>query len=208
MFTDALRSRLGGICQLSDLQIALLASHYELLTRWNKTLSLTSVRTLEEAVERHYCESIFAACHLPENPVSVADIGSGAGFPGIPIAIVRPECSVVLIESHQRKAVFLKEACRELRNVRVMAKRAEDLAESFNWVVSRAVRCSDIAEALMRLGRNAELLTGEVGASELPGFEWRPAIRLPWGERRYLWIGSNRFSGIGTIPVSRVARFT
>ena len=190
MFAEVLRSKLAGICQLSESQIEGLTSHYELLTRWNKVLSLTSVRTLEEAVERHYCESIFAACHLPEGPVSVADVGSGAGFPGIPIAIVRHDCSVALIESHQRKAAFLKEASRGLVNVRVLAKRAEDVLETFDWVVSRAVRYSDIAGVLMRLGRSAELLTGEVQASELPGFEWRQTIRLPWGERRYLWIGN------------------
>jgi 16S rRNA (guanine527-N7)-methyltransferase len=190
MFAELLRSKLGGICQLSESQIEGLTSHYELLTRWNKVLSLTSVRTLEEAVERHYCESIFAACHLPKGPVSVADVGSGAGFPGIPIAIVRHDCSVALIESHQRKAAFLKEASRGLVNVRVLAKRAEDVLETFDWVVSRAVRYSDIAGVLMRLGRSAELLTGEVQASELPGFEWRQTIRLPWGERRYLWIGN------------------
>jgi 16S rRNA (guanine527-N7)-methyltransferase len=190
MFAEVLRSKLAGICQLSESQIEGLTSHYELLTRWNKVLSLTSVRTLEEAVERHYCESIFAACHLPKGPVSVADVGSGAGFPGIPIAIVRHDCSVALIESHQRKAAFLKEASRGLVNVRVLAKRAEDVLETFDWVVSRAVRYSDIAGVLMRLGRSAELLTGEVQASELPGFEWRQTIRLPWGERRYLWIGN------------------
>jgi 16S rRNA (guanine527-N7)-methyltransferase len=121
----------------------------------------------------------------------VGDIGSGAGFPGIPIAIIRQDCTVALIESHRRKAVFLKEASRELANVRVVAKRAEDVEEGFDWVVSRAVRYADIAGALQKLGRNAELLTGEVGAAAMDGFEWREPIRLPWGERRYLWIGRN-----------------
>ena len=190
MFAELLRARLAGICELSEAQIERLGVHYELLTRWNKVLSLTSVRTLEDAVERHYCESVFAALHLPEGAGSVADIGSGAGFPGIPIAVVRHDCSVALIESHQRKAAFLKEAARELGNVRVIAKRAEDVAERFDWVVSRAVRYSDIAGALKKLGRNAELLTGEVRAADLDGFEWREPIRLPWGERRQLWIGS------------------
>jgi 16S rRNA (guanine527-N7)-methyltransferase len=191
MFAELLRSKLAGICELSEWQIERLGVHYELLTRWNRVLSLTSVRTLEEAVERHYCESVFAACHIPEGPASVADIGSGAGFPGIPLAIVRPDCSVVPIESNQRKAAFLKEASRDLANVRVAGKRAEDMAERFDWVVSRAVRYSDIAGALKKLGRSAELLTGEVRASDLVGFEWQEPIRLPWGERRYLWIGRN-----------------
>lgn len=192
MFAELLRAKLAGICELSEAQIERLGMHYELLKRWNKVLSLTSVRTLEDAVERHYCESVFAALHLPEGAGSVADIGSGAGFPGIPIAVVRQDCSVVLIESHQRKAAFLKEATRDLGNVRVIAKRAEDVSERFDWVVSRAVRYSDIAGALKMLGRNAELLTGEVRAEDLDGFEWRGPIRLPWGERRQLWIGSRR----------------
>jgi 16S rRNA (guanine527-N7)-methyltransferase len=189
MFDELLRRKMARICELPDSQVELLRRHYELLTRWNRVLSLTSVRTLEEAVERHYCESVFAACHLPKGSSSVADIGSGAGFPGIPIAIMRPDCSVVLIESHQRKAAFLKEASRELANVQVLAKRAEDVTGSFEWVVSRAVRYSDIAATLKRLGRNAELLTGELCAADLDGFDWEEPIRLPWGERRYLWIG-------------------
>jgi 16S rRNA (guanine527-N7)-methyltransferase len=191
MFAELLRAKLVGICELSEGQIQQMNRHYELLTRWNQKLSLTSVRTLEEAVQRHYCESVFAACHLPPGPASVADIGSGAGFPGIPIAIVRPDCSVVLVESHQRKAAFLKEASRDLPNIRVLATRAEDVSEQFDWVVSRAVRYADIATPLMKLGRNAELLTGEVRAEDLVGFEWQQPIRLPWGERRFLWIGSN-----------------
>jgi 16S rRNA (guanine527-N7)-methyltransferase len=190
MFGELLRSKMAGIREISERQIERLRLHYALLTRWNRVLSLTSVRTVEEAVERHYCESVFAACYLPEG-VSVADVGSGAGFPGIPIAIMQPACSVVLIESHQRKAAFLKEASRDLGNVRVVSKRVEDVTEGFDWVVSRAVRYSDIAGSLKRLGQNAELLTGEVRAEDLGEFEWREPIRLPWGDRRYLWIGRN-----------------
>jgi 16S rRNA G527 N7-methylase RsmG len=103
--------------------------------------------------------------------------------------VMRPDCSVTLIESHQRKAAFLKEASRDLANVRVLSKRAEDVAENFDWVLSRAVRYADIAGTLKKMGRSAELLTGEVQASELIGFEWQEPIRLPWGDRRYLWIG-------------------
>lgn len=194
MFAELLRSKLGGVCELSGAQIERLQKHHELLTRWNRVLNLTSVRTLEEAVERHYCESVFAADHLPGDVASIGDVGSGAGFPGIPIAVMRPGSSVVLIESHQRKAAFLREAARDLQNVRVIAKRAEDVAESFDWVVSRALRYSDIVGALKKLGRNAELLTGEVRACDLPGFKWKEPIRLPWGERRYLWLGSGSVS--------------
>jgi 16S rRNA (guanine527-N7)-methyltransferase len=192
VFAELLRSKLAGVCELHDEQIAHLRRHYDLLLKWNRVLNLVSVRSLEEAIERHYCESVFLACHLPDEPIGVADVGSGAGFPGIPIAVVRPRASVALIESHQRKAVFLREASRDLPNVRVIAGRAENVADRFDWVVSRAVKYSEIAGTLKLLGRHAEILTGEVRAADLPGFVWQPPIRLPWGERRFLWIGSRR----------------
>jgi 16S rRNA (guanine527-N7)-methyltransferase len=192
VFAELLRSKLASVRKLTDEQVDRLHRHYDLLVRWNKSLNLTSIRTLEEAVERHYCESIFAADHLPEGRFSIADLGSGAGFPGIPIAVVRPECAVALIDSHQRKAVFLREAARDLANVQIIAKRAEDVSERFDWVVSRAVKYSDIGEDLKRLGASVELLSGEVDSSDLPGFEWQVPVRLPWGEHRLLWIGGSR----------------
>jgi 16S rRNA (guanine527-N7)-methyltransferase len=189
VFAELLRSKLSGICEISDEQIERMREHFELLTRWNKVLNLTSIRTLDDAVERHYCESVFLAANLPKGRFSIADIGSGAGFPGIPVAIMRPECSVALIESHRRKAVFLREATRALENVRVIARRAEDVRERFDWVESRAVKYSDLLPALKNLGGHVEILTGEVCASGMPGFEWDAPIMLPWGEHRLLWIG-------------------
>jgi 16S rRNA (guanine527-N7)-methyltransferase len=194
VFAKLLRAKLGGICELSSEQIERLHGHYELLAKWNEVLNLTSVRNLEQAVERHYCESVYLAFHLPDGPISIADVGSGAGFPGIPIAVVRPQASVSLIESHLRKAVFLREASRDLANVRVIAQRAEHVSERFDWVVSRAVKYSDIAGALKLLGHQAEILTGEVRAADLPGFTWQEPIRLPWGDRRLLWIGRQSFT--------------
>jgi 16S rRNA (guanine(527)-N(7))-methyltransferase RsmG len=188
VFPDLLRERLAGICELTAVQTNQLTAHYELLTRWNQKLNLTSVRDEAEAVERHYCESIFLAMHLPPQAVTIADIGSGAGFPGFPVAVLRPDCSVTLIESHQRKAVFLQESSRALPNVRVLAKRVEDVTEHFEWAISRAVRYADIAQALRKLAAHAALLTGDVKTEELAGFNWRPPIRLPWGERRFLFV--------------------
>lgn len=192
MFVEVLRAKLAGVCDLTDGQAELLRQHYELLVRWNRTVNLTSIRTMEEIVERHFCESIFAALQLPASAISIGDVGSGGGFPGVPIAIMRPMSSVSLIESHQRKAAFLKEAARGLPNVRVIAKRVEDVVERFDWVVSRAVRYADIARELQRLGGNAELLIGEVRPGELPGFDWRDPEKVPWGDHRYLLIGVSR----------------
>jgi len=189
VFEDLLRAKLSGICDLSEAQAGRMRQHYELLSRWNRVLNLTRVHDLEEAVERHYCESVFAACHLPSDAGSIVDIGSGAGFPGIPIAVMRPQSPVVLVESHQRKAAFLKEATRDLLNVRVLGQRVEDVAEYFDWAVSRAVSFADIASTVKKLADRVELLIGEVQPSDLPGFVWRPPIRLPWGQRRVLLIG-------------------
>ena len=91
-------------------QVSALYGHYALLARWNKALNLTTVMGLEESVLRHYCESLFLGARLPERAGAVLDVGSGAGFPGVPLAVLRSDCNVTLAESHQRKAVFLREA--------------------------------------------------------------------------------------------------
>jgi len=127
VFPELLRKKLAGILEPSSAQVQILHAHYELLLRWNRVLNLTTIDSLEEAIERHYCESLFLAAHLNPRPLRLADVGSGAGFPGIPVAVVRPDCTVTLIESHKRKAAFLREATRKLPNVRVLSQRGEDI---------------------------------------------------------------------------------
>jgi 16S rRNA (guanine527-N7)-methyltransferase len=195
VFADLLRDRLAGIVELSTEQLAALEAHYQLLELWNRRLNLTSIEGIESAVERHYCESLFVGQALEPGSQSIADIGSGPGFPGLPLAILRPNCPVTLIESHQRKAVFLKEASRRLSNVRVLAKRAEAVDEAFDWVVSRAVSYADLSGSLQRLAPKVALLTG----SEAPplgdlGYIWLPEIRLPWGKQRFLRVGNRCFT--------------
>jgi len=191
MFADLLRARLSGILDLSPGQAAALEAHYQLLLRWNRTLNLTRVESLEEAIERHYCESLFLAAHLPAGTLRIADIGSGAGFPGFPVAIARPDCDVTLIESHQRKAVFLREASRAVPNVRVVSQRAEAVTGTFDHAISRAVSYADLLKPLKRLAGSADLLTGADAPPESMGFEWQPAVPLPWGSQRYLRIGNS-----------------
>ena len=144
MFRELLLKRISGFCQLSPVQLDQLEAHYQLMLQWNKTINLTRIERVDEAVDRHYAESLFLGVNLPPGTLRISDVGSGAGFPGMPIAILRPEVSVSLIESHQRKAVFLKEATRGLPNVRVISKRAEEVEEAFDWVVSRAVSWQDL----------------------------------------------------------------
>ena len=192
MFADLLRQRLTGIVELSPGQVEAVEAHYQLLLRWNRTLNLTSIKRVDEAVERHYCESIFLGTHLPQGPLRIADIGSGAGFPGFPVAVLRPDCSITLIESHQRKAVFLREASRSLRNVRVLARRAEEVDEQFDWAVSRAVSYNDLASFLKNLAPNVDLLTGGEEPPDGIGFVWEPPIRVPWGGQRLLRAGHQK----------------
>jgi 16S rRNA (guanine(527)-N(7))-methyltransferase RsmG len=187
-FAEGLRRRLRGIAELNAGQIETLHAHYELLLRWNPRLNLTRITSLDEALERHYAESIFLAAQLPAGVWKITDIGSGAGFPGFPLAVVRPECEVTLIESHQRKAVFLREVARGVSNIKVRASRAEEVDEVFDWVVSRAVSISDLEDVAVSLGGNAALLGGPEDLSRLPGFEWQ-SLPMPWGRQRYVHLG-------------------
>ena len=191
MFAELLRQRLGSIIELSPVQVHQLEKHFDLLNRWNRVLNLTSVKRPEEIVERHYCESLFLATHLLHGSLRISDIGSGAGFPGIPLAIARPDCSVILIESHQRKSVFLREAARELANVSVIPTRAEEITKTFDWVTSRAVRFSEIERSAAKLAPNVAIF----GGAEMPSatcFTWNTPVTVPWGEHRKLWFGSRR----------------
>jgi 16S rRNA (guanine527-N7)-methyltransferase len=163
-----------------------LERHYELLCRWNRVLNLTRIENREQAIERHYGEALFLARRIPDVAgLRIADIGSGAGFPGFPVAVVRPQASVTLIESHHRKAVFLREASRGMANVRVLAVRAEDVTEHFDWVISRAVSYSDLEKPIRRFGGRVALLTGAEEPPESWGLSWE-VEPVPGGNRRFL----------------------
>jgi 16S rRNA (guanine527-N7)-methyltransferase len=178
-FEVLLVRHLDGRVTLRDDQIGGLDRHYQLLVKWNRVLNLTSIRDTEEAVVRHYCECLFFASLLPEEG-RVLDLGSGAGFPGVPVAILRPEMRVTLLESHQRKAVFLKEATRDLENVEVVPKRAEDISSTWDLVVSRAVDPKEVLRQGPRLAPRVGMLVG--GADSLL-FDGR--TKLPWGDDRW-----------------------
>lgn len=188
-FTELLTQELRDWVDLSNEQISQLYEHYVLLLDWNKKISLTSVKPGPEMAIRHYCESLFFGAHLPmlQEGSTVLDIGSGAGFPGVPLAILRPNFRLILIESVQKKAVFLREAARHLGNVSVLAKRAEQVSEPADWIVSRAVDPHEVLENLPRLAPRVGLMLGEDDFSEiqrLSDIAWKAPVRLPWGDRR------------------------
>src|SRR6476660_7599438 len=106
---------------LSRSQVRLISMYVDLLLRWNDRVNLTAIRAPEEIVTRHFGESIFAARQLfplPEveagRTAQVIDIGSGAGFPGLPAKVWAPHIHLTLIESNQKKATFLLEVVRHL----------------------------------------------------------------------------------------------
>src|ERR1700733_707690 len=91
-----------------------LSVYLDLLLKWNARTNLTAIRDPEEIVRRHFGESLFAARHVDPDATTLLDFGSGAGFPGVPIALLRPKIQVTLAESQNKKASFLREIVRTL----------------------------------------------------------------------------------------------
>jgi 16S rRNA (guanine527-N7)-methyltransferase len=180
---------------LSELQVGQLYKHYELLLRWNQRMNLTTVKPGPETVIRHYCESLYFSQHLPsaQDKVSVLDLGSGAGFPGIPMAILKPGWQITLIEAVQRKAVFLRESSRGLTNVAILPTRMENASVRADWAVARAVDPQEVLAQVPALAPNIGLMLGQEDFSLIRNdsrIAWAEPIRLPWGDRRLCVYGS------------------
>ncbi len=143
-----------------------LVVYLRLLQRWNSVVNLTSVREPEAIVRRHFAESVLAGEHLLDCG-NLLDLGSGAGFPGVPIQLMRPDLQVTLLESQGRKAAFLREVVRELGlKSRVVSARAETLpAAEYECVCLRAV--DPMRVALREAGRLARCRVVVVGSAEL-----------------------------------------
>ncbi len=215
---------------LSTSQLQDISTYIDILLRWNARINLTAVREPDQIVTRHFGESLFAARHLfpvfsfdvgtgvPARPlqrVDVAtgvspleaegssrliDVGSGAGFPGLPIKIYASHIYLTLIEANQKKTAFLREVTRRLTltNVDVFAGRAETFAAQADVVTLRAVeRFDSVLSAAVRLvapvGRLA-LLIGQAQVDRslelTPNFRWANPIPIPLSSSRMLLIGS------------------
>jgi 16S rRNA (guanine527-N7)-methyltransferase len=187
-----------------------ISTYIDILGRWNARINLTAIRDPEEIVTRHFGESLFAATHLfpstacvgtGDSPVRVADLGSGAGFPGIPIKLWAPQIALTLIESNYKKAAFLREAIRALTltDVNVQNVRAETLPPAtFDVVALRAVeRFAQVLPVAARLvtpsGRLALLIASsqiEAARSALPTFSWDHPFPIPQSKSRLLLVGA------------------
>ena len=179
--------------ELSSPRISQLATHFALLEQWNRRINLTSVRESAEIVERHFGESLFTGLRIPGSALSLVDIGSGGGFPGLPIAVLRPTLDVTLVESVAKKAAFLREASRDRDNVLVHHGRFDTLQESFEWATVRAVACEEIWEDLTRVARRVAILSTAkrlANLRALGGVRWYAEELLPWGRDRVLFLGT------------------
>jgi 16S rRNA (guanine527-N7)-methyltransferase len=201
---------------LSDAQLTQISTYIDILLRWNQKLNLTAVRDPKHVVTRHFGESIFAAQNLSLSPprapglsdgARLLDLGSGAGFPGLPIKICASKLSVTLIESRHKKATFLREVIRALRltHIDVFTGRAQDFpASSAPIVTLRAVERFDTAllaaARLLRTPGRLALLIGQSQvsrtASLLPRFIWRDPLPIPLSTTRVLLIGDSQDTGI------------
>ena len=208
---------------LTSEQLKYISTYIDLLLRWNARINLTAVRQPEEIVTRHFGESLFAARHLfptettwdggaalseiegavraeqRSDHTRLIDVGSGAGFPGIPIKMWAPDIDLTLIESNQKRATFLREVSRTLTlmNVDVFAGRAEDYRNSLAEVVTlRAVERFEnalpIAASLVVPGGRLALLISEAQLARArdltPSFAWPAPLPVPLSSRRILAI--------------------
>jgi 16S rRNA (guanine527-N7)-methyltransferase len=184
---------------LNEAAIGQLSAYVSLILRWNARVNLTAIRDEEGIISRHVVESIYVSVRLPGEIATLLDFGSGAGLPGIPIAICRPEIQVTLAESQNKKAAFLREAIRVLgMGAKVHSGRAEELKSQFDCVTLRAVdkmaaAVSSAAGLVAPLGWLALMTTAaelrELQAAAGPLFDWTANFPLAGGETRILALG-------------------
>ena len=181
-------------------------AYVELLLRWNQKIALTTITDPTEIVRLHFGESMFAVNDVPIRHGRLADVGTGAGFPAIPIRMVVPELDCVLIESNQKKATFLAEVVRTLKldRIQIFRGRMETYpisAQKFDFAISRALGMHQAfldwsAKQLNSSGSVIYWIGDEDGAKIAKNTEWnwRALSRIPDSKNRSLLIGSKNRS--------------
>ncbi len=202
METAAIAHLLEPFIKLDETRLRAISTYIDLLLKWNARINLTAIREPSEIVQRHFGESLFAAKSLLDQklPHTAIDLGSGAGFPGVPFAMLAPDVQVTLIESQQKKATFLKELVRALglNNVKVFGGRAEDYSGGADLVMLRAVEKFDQALTMaVRLtnegGRIALMIgSGQVESAKTLAAEviWDSPVEVPCSLSRELLVGT------------------
>lgn len=162
--------------KLNETQVRSFAEFLKLLKKWNKRISLTSINNDKDIVIKHFLDSLSISNLIPDSSL-VLDIGSGAGFPGIPLSIVNPSLKITLLDSTEKKVFFTREVIRklELQNVETLVGRGEDLNNGikrgvYDFVLTRAV--GDIKKIIkfgcqyLNAGGRLLLMRGKSGLKE------------------------------------------
>src|SRR6185369_11460862 len=178
-------------------QLEIISTYIDILTKWNERTNLTSIRNPDEVVQRHFGESLFAAIQLlsSDSTSTVIDVGSGAGFPGLPLKIYAPDLRLTLIEAHSKKNTFLREVVRAigLTGVEVFLGRAEQFTSKAALVTLRAVEHFNsilpIAGNLVEEGGRLAVMSGApqvATASEILPGAWAEPVPIPNSHARVL----------------------
>lgn len=186
---------------LVDAQLTHIANYLALLKKWNQTVPLTSIEEDAEVVARHFGESIFAGSVISIERGRLADVGSGAGFPGIPLKIAFPELHVSLIEPNAKKCAFLREvqAALGLSDVEVIRSRYENVGAAsshFDFICSRAIggyrRLLQWSKGMLDAEGSVVLWLGIDDSNLMSmtnGWTWGLPVKIPESRRRVILIG-------------------
>jgi 16S rRNA (guanine527-N7)-methyltransferase len=200
--TAAIAHLLQPFIQLDETRLRAISIYIDLLLKWNARINLTAIREPNEIVQRHFGESLFAAKYLLDQhlPEAAIDLGSGAGFPGVPFAMLAPEVGVTLIESQQKKASFLKELIHALglKNVKVFSDRAENYPDTADLVMLRAVekfeQALPMAARLTKMGGWIALMIGsgqiDSATRVAKDVNWSIGVSIPCSSSRTLLVGT------------------
>jgi 16S rRNA (guanine527-N7)-methyltransferase len=178
-------------------------TYFSLLLRWNQKINLTAIRKPEEIAARHFEESLFLAALIPVPPGPFVDIGSGAGFPGLPLKIFWQTPATVLLEPNEKKATFLKEVIRScgLQGIVVREQRVEQAAELAGGAALVTLRAVAVTEVLLRQLKNLLQPDGQIAlfvsqraASQIIGWQglrWAKTVPIPRSAQRVILLGEN-----------------
>jgi len=198
-------SRLAPFCaRLSDDALMAVSKYIDLLRLWNHKVSLTTIEEPLEIVARHFGESIFIGNLVNFSYGRLADVGSGAGFPGLPLKIAFPELEIFLIEPNIKKCAFLTEVMTELnlRGVQIIRKQYANIGSEigkFDFICSRAIgnykNLLRWARGRLDLGGRVILSVGledSIQMSREEGWIWETPIRLPESRKRMIVVGRRK----------------
>src|SRR5438445_3002935 len=193
-----------------DDQVLQIQQYIKILRAWNEKVNLTAIRDPLEILHRHFCECMYAAEAIPLEKGRLADVGSGGGFPGLALKIIRPGLQVFLVESNIKKVTFLAEVIRELglNGAQVLASRYQALGEEMaplDYVCSRAL---GEFPGFLEWARSEQIAAKQVilwiGARDLDGiqkistWDWQEPILVPNSLRRLLLVGKKKGLLIGS----------